>query len=213
VSARVRPPALHIGLLVLSLSACAPTAPESTEPAIVAASAPTQDAALTEARALATSLVPGDPDLAQAARGVQTLGHKPDSWVTLGQAWVRRARRTADPGHYLNADACATVALALAPEFRPALDLRLLVMLDGHRFAEARDAARAMVARAPYDALAFGALGDALLELGDLPGAEAAVQRMLDLVPTNIHERCPVILGSPRDVNLILGMYKGTDVQ
>jgi hypothetical protein len=39
------------------------------------------------------------------------------------------------------------------------------------------------------------------------------VQRMLDLVPTNIHERCPVILGSPRDVNLILGMYKGTDVQ
>jgi len=40
-----------------------------------------------------------------------------------------------------------------------------------------------------------------------------SVQRMLDLVPTNIHERCPVILGSPRDVNLILGMYKGTDVQ
>merc|ERR1711988_1386135 len=26
------------------------------------------------------------------------------------------------------------------------------------------------------------------------------VQRMLDLVPTDIHERCPVILGSPRDV-------------
>ena len=40
-----------------------------------------------------------------------------------------------------------------------------------------------------------------------------SVQRMLDLVPTNIHERCPVILGSPRDVNLILGMYQGTDVQ
>jgi len=35
-----------------------------------------------------------------------------------------------------------------------------------------------------------------------------SVQRMLDLVPTNIHERCPVILGSPRDVKMILGRYE-----
>ena len=34
-----------------------------------------------------------------------------------------------------------------------------------------------------------------------------SVQRMLDLVPTNIHERCPVILGSPRDVNKVLALY------
>ena len=35
-----------------------------------------------------------------------------------------------------------------------------------------------------------------------------SVQRMLDLVPTNIHERCPVILGSKRDVDLVLDRYK-----
>jgi fructose-1,6-bisphosphatase I len=35
-----------------------------------------------------------------------------------------------------------------------------------------------------------------------------SVQRMLDLVPTNIHERCPVILGSPRDVNMVLERYR-----
>ena len=34
-----------------------------------------------------------------------------------------------------------------------------------------------------------------------------SVQRMLDLVPTSIHERCPVILGSPRDVKLVLDRY------
>jgi len=34
------------------------------------------------------------------------------------------------------------------------------------------------------------------------------VQRMLDLVPSDIHERCPVILGSPRDVEMILARYK-----
>ena len=33
------------------------------------------------------------------------------------------------------------------------------------------------------------------------------VQRMLDLVPTDIHERCPVILGGPRDVKLVLERY------
>merc|ERR1719267_431813 len=34
-----------------------------------------------------------------------------------------------------------------------------------------------------------------------------SVQRMLDLVPTGIHERCPVILGSPRDVKMMLDRY------
>ena len=33
------------------------------------------------------------------------------------------------------------------------------------------------------------------------------IQRMLDLVPTDIHERCPVILGSERDVKQCLGYY------
>ena len=34
-----------------------------------------------------------------------------------------------------------------------------------------------------------------------------SVQRMLDLVPTSIHERCPVILGGARDVKLVLERY------
>jgi len=33
------------------------------------------------------------------------------------------------------------------------------------------------------------------------------VQRMLDLVPSDIHDRCPVILGAPRDVESVLGRY------
>lgn len=34
------------------------------------------------------------------------------------------------------------------------------------------------------------------------------IQRLMDLVPTSIHERCPVILGGERDVSLVLGKYK-----
>ena len=41
---------------------------------------------------------------------------KVDAWVVLGQAWVRKARETADPVYYLNADACATEALKLDPD-------------------------------------------------------------------------------------------------
>jgi len=35
-----------------------------------------------------------------------------------------------------------------------------------------------------------------------------SIQRMLDLVPQNIHERCPVILGAARDVDMILAQYQ-----
>ena len=41
---------------------------------------------------------------------------------------------------------------------------------------------------------------------------KGSVQRMLDLVPTSIHERCPVILGCPRDVKLILDRYAAVSV-
>merc|ERR1712166_216058 len=36
---------------------------------------------------------------------------------------------------------------------------------------------------------------------------KGSVQRMLELVPTNIHERCPVIVGGQRDVKKVLDRY------
>lgn len=33
------------------------------------------------------------------------------------------------------------------------------------------------------------------------------VHRMMDLEPTGIHERCPVILGAQRDVQVVLDCY------
>jgi len=34
------------------------------------------------------------------------------------------------------------------------------------------------------------------------------IQRLLDIVPTSIHERCPVIIGSKRDVEHVIAEYK-----
>jgi fructose-1,6-bisphosphatase I len=34
------------------------------------------------------------------------------------------------------------------------------------------------------------------------------IQPILDLVPTSVHEKCPVILGTVRDVDFVLSHYK-----
>jgi tetratricopeptide (TPR) repeat protein len=106
-----------------------------------------------------------------------------DAWVALGEAWVRRARAKSDPGHYRSAADCAEAALALAPGDRRAEVLRGLVLLDAHRFEEARQAALALLQRHPLDATALGILSDSLLELGRFEDAVDVTQRMVDLKP------------------------------
>ena len=108
---------------------------------------------------------------------------KADAWVLLGRAWVRKARESADPGFYLNAEAAAQVALGLAPDYSPALELRTLVLLNDHKFEDARALAQSIVDAHPEDPVASGSLGDALLELGRFDEAARVVQRMVDLKP------------------------------
>lgn len=107
----------------------------------------------------------------------------PEAWLTLGEEWVRKAREVADPGLYRSAEDCARAALALARDSQRAHRLLGLVLLEDHRFEEARRLAEALVARAPDDPAAHGILSDALLELGRSDEAARAAQRMMDLKP------------------------------
>jgi tetratricopeptide (TPR) repeat protein len=104
-------------------------------------------------------------------------------WLALGHAWIRKARGTGDPGYYLNAGACAEVALKLSPDQRQALSLKGMVLLNAHRFSEARAFAEAALMQDPDDVLALGVLSDAYLELGSFEAAVLAAQRMVDLKP------------------------------
>ena len=63
--------------------------------------------------------------------------------MLLGQLWVRRAREAAEPGFYRNADACADMALRLQAGSPLALNLRALVLMNDHRFADAQKSGRA----------------------------------------------------------------------
>jgi tetratricopeptide (TPR) repeat protein len=141
---------------------------------------------LEDARALALAAPAGSEAVDQEIGTLQTeLRRSPNAegWFLLGQAWVRKARHTGDPGLYLSANGASALALALDANHRGALELRTLVLLNQHSFREARAAAREILAKTPEDFLALGSLSDAELELGDVPAAIAAAQRMVDLKP------------------------------
>jgi tetratricopeptide (TPR) repeat protein len=124
-----------------------------------------------------------DTLIANLQRATEHNPTKGDFWVVLGRAWVRKARETTDPGFYLNAKGAAEVALDLNPNDPTALDLVGFVLLNDHRFEEARALAQRIVESHPVDPSGYGTLSDALLELGRFQEAAAAAQTMMDLKP------------------------------
>ncbi len=106
--------------------------------------------------------------------------------VDLAVALARRARETSDPDYYARALDTLAQAEALAPGDYQVARTRVWVALGQHRFAEARDEARALTRRAPDDLLVYGLLGDAHLELGEYAQAEEALQWMMNLRPGNV---------------------------
>jgi tetratricopeptide (TPR) repeat protein len=126
---------------------------------------------------------PVDALLARLQRVAQKDPGKAASWTSVGRAWVRKARESTDPGFYLNAQAAADVALAIDPADAAALDLQGLVLLNDHRFEEARALAARLVQEHPEDAAAYGTLSDALLELGRFDDAVRSAQQMIDRKP------------------------------
>lgn len=108
---------------------------------------------------------------------------KVDTWILLGRAWVQKARQAADPGFYANANACADIALDLKPKYPLALDLRGMVLMNDHRFREALDLAKTILAEDQDDVTALGEASDASLELGEFEEATKYADKMNRLKP------------------------------
>jgi tetratricopeptide (TPR) repeat protein len=168
--------------LVLALGCSGERAKEPERPHTIRATVKPPDH-----RTLCATSIPGSTTADAKLRHMALVARKhpssADAWLALGMGWVGRARVSGDPGFFLHADACASIALELQPESPAALGLRGLVYLNDHRFRDARDLAERTLATDAGDRSAWGVLSDALLELGDLDGAERAAQRMLDLRP------------------------------
>ena len=185
---------LLAALAVSVVAGCSePTRAATADPApgpaapVAVAGATDPDARLPANQRLALAKVSGttlaDKSVTEAQKAVRDNRAKDDAWVVLGRAWVRKARESADPGFYLNADACAEVVLERSPDQRLALDLRGLVLLNGHKFDEARALALQITSRHPEDPMAWGTLSDAYLEMGRYDEATDAAQKMIDLKP------------------------------
>jgi tetratricopeptide (TPR) repeat protein len=169
--------------LFLVLFACSKK-PSAQAPATAAGSIETAEG---RARLLALMQVPGELPVDRSIRDLQAMvqrqPEKTEAWLALGHAWIVKARDDARPSLYANAGACADLVLAGKPDNRSALELQGLVLMNDHRFEEARAKMREVVTRWPDAPVGWGTLSDALLELGRYDEATQAAQQMVDLKP------------------------------
>jgi len=124
-----------------------------------------------------------DKDLHRAQAAIRARPVRADVWVAAGRGWVRKARLSADPGFYVNVEACADEALQVQKDFVPALELRSLVLMNNHQFESARALSEQILRLAPDSVIANGTLSDALLELGRYPEAARATQAQMNAYP------------------------------
>ncbi|HVY44547.1 MAG TPA: hypothetical protein VHB21_01660 [Minicystis sp.] len=187
MSTWTRSGALFAACLALSPTACDGGRAGGAEPvpSVAASAAAAEKAETTRALALAKpgGAAPVDGLIAAAEKAVRKNPDKIDNYLVLGRLWVRKARDTADPGFYLNANACADVALDIDPRSRDAEALHGLVLLNDHKFADAKDLAEKILRKDGANLLALITLSDATLEMGDYDTATAAAQRMNELKP------------------------------
>jgi tetratricopeptide (TPR) repeat protein len=155
-----------------------PRAVDSTRP-VAATDAPTS-----------ALLAPGAP--AGSLEGTisslqERLREFPGDWrgfATLGLAEVAEARVTADPSWYPRAEGALRQSLRLHADGNVDGLLGMGALeLARHDFVAALAHGRAAAAIDPYDADAYGVIGDAQLELGRYDEAFATFQTMVDTRP------------------------------
>lgn len=126
---------------------------------------------------------PGDRLVAAAQNMVEREPTAARGFDMLAAAYMQKARETGDFSLNARAEEALARAERAEPDAYDTLKLRAKLLLTYHRFAEALEAARRAQGLNPRDHDNYGAMTDALVELGDYDGAVAAAQAMVDLRP------------------------------
>jgi tetratricopeptide (TPR) repeat protein len=126
-----------------------------------------------------------DRQVRAAQDTIESAPADPKGYNLLCAAYLKQARETGDFGYNARAEAALNRSLEMSPaeDNYDALGLKATLLLAYHRFDEALEVARRAQALRPQDPLNYGAITDALVELGDYRGAFAAAQKMMDLRP------------------------------
>ena len=124
-----------------------------------------------------------DQRILLAQQAIGRMPAKSEGYNQLASAYMQKARETGDFDLNEKADGAITQSLAIEPDNYDALKLRAKLQLTYHRFAEALETAHRAQRFRTDDHEVWGQITDALVELGDYPGAVKAAQKMVDLRP------------------------------
>jgi tetratricopeptide (TPR) repeat protein len=126
---------------------------------------------------------PADLRIEAAQSKIKLAPDEPDGYNLLASAYSQKARETGDFSLNAKAEEALSRSLEVAPDNYDALKLRAKTLLTYHRFRDALDVARRAQTLRPRDHDVYGALTDALVELGDYEEAVRAAQTMVNLRP------------------------------
>lgn len=132
---------------------------------------------------LETSVSKTDQRILRAQQSVAKFPKSADAYNQLASAYMQKARESGNFAFNANANDAIDHSLAVEPDNYDGLKLRTKLQLTYHRFAEALETAHHIQTIRDDDHDVWGQITDALVELGDYPGAVKAAQKMVDLRP------------------------------
>jgi tetratricopeptide (TPR) repeat protein len=177
-----RPARLAVALALLLPACREPAPPRTARPAAAPDAGPAVDDT-TGAMAPVTGDAPVDGLIRTAQRAVRGNPRRTRPLLELAQAFIRKARERSDPAWYEQARDAVDRALRIDRDDAMALQLQAHLLMQDHRFSEAREAAQRIIDHHPNNSASYGILGDAEMEVGHYQAAERAYQRMNDMRP------------------------------
>ncbi len=136
-----------------------------------------------QANQISITVSPTDAAIKKASMSANASPKSERVWSDLGDAYMQKARETADASYYTRAEAAYRKALAIDEKSVTALAGMAWVNGGRHEFEASIDWAKKALAINPKLEAAYGLIGDAALEMGDYEGAFEQYQKMLDSRP------------------------------
>lgn len=124
-----------------------------------------------------------DKQMQKGEAMIKRAPSEPDGYNLLCAAYIQKARDTGDFTFNAKAETALNHSFAIAADNYDAIKLKATLLLTYHRFGEALDVARRAQSLRPQDHTIYGALTDALVELGRYDEARDAVETMIRLKP------------------------------
>lgn len=158
--------------------------PGSTDANSAGPNIPPAAASDQSASAAQTGLVPPDERIAFWEPRVAADSRDYLSALHLADAYLDRARATADLADLQRAEAVLAQIAGAAPDSTQVLSRQAQVAFSLHEFSRAAVLADQVIATAPQDLTALAVAADARLEMGDLAGARERYDRLATLAPS-----------------------------